>query len=348
MTWQERRTITVLCTILAILFAALLIVLSMRYYENRELPEESAAVETGSQIVEEQVFCRELTYFNGSTTLSFSLNEETQKWRWTHDTAFPLDESTVLSILEQLIAWDPVKTISASAVTEDVGLAQSSGRLTVFMSDGTNASLIFGNLAGDGSGRYARLNGDTTKVHVVSDDLYKKMCVPIYDMMALPAMPALPESAISTILIRGQESANPDDPENPIPAPVTLLTAYHADDNPANTFWRSNGADVSGSKTLRSLLLDLDILKLKKCVIYRPSDEAVTLCGFDDPVATMKIKYATAAGTEETLLLTVGNLLPGSADRYVQMGEDDSTIYQLPSWLTDSLLQIAAKGLESA
>ena len=36
MTWKERRTVSMLLTIIAVLFAALLIVFGMRYREGRE------------------------------------------------------------------------------------------------------------------------------------------------------------------------------------------------------------------------------------------------------------------------------------------------------------------------
>ena len=39
MTWQEKRVVTILSTILLILSAALLIVLGIRYRENRVDPE---------------------------------------------------------------------------------------------------------------------------------------------------------------------------------------------------------------------------------------------------------------------------------------------------------------------
>ena len=43
MTWKERRTITILSSILLILVIALLIVLGVRYRQSRETPADSAA-----------------------------------------------------------------------------------------------------------------------------------------------------------------------------------------------------------------------------------------------------------------------------------------------------------------
>ena len=43
MTWKERRTVTMLLTIIAVLFAALLIVFGMRYREGREAAVSGAA-----------------------------------------------------------------------------------------------------------------------------------------------------------------------------------------------------------------------------------------------------------------------------------------------------------------
>ena len=111
MNWKERQTLSVLGAILGVLFAVLLIVLGIRYREIRA--EQEAAnkpVVKEEPVAEDSVYFAGLTYYNGKTTLTFSLNE-VGRWIWSDDPSFPLDESTVLSILNVLTDWQPRQTL---------------------------------------------------------------------------------------------------------------------------------------------------------------------------------------------------------------------------------------------
>ena len=96
---------------------------------------------------------------------------------------------------------------------------------------------------------------------------------------------------------------------------------------------------------LGALLEDLTALSFSRCVDYNPSDEAVTICGLDQPEAAVRLNYLTDSGTEAELVLSVGDRLPDRSGRYAQL-EDDTTIYLLETALLDPLMRVAASGLE--
>ena len=121
-----------------------------------------------------------------------------------------------------------------------------------------------------------------------------------------------------------------------------VLTAQQTDDT---VTWRSGGANVTDDPTVRSLLEDLTALSFSRCVDYNPSDEAVTICGLDQPEAAVRLNYLTDSGTEAELVLSVGDRLPDRSGRYAQL-EDDTTIYLLETALLDPLMRVAASGLE--
>ena len=80
MSWKEKRLITILSIILAVLCAAVLVVLSIRYRaaqaakdQNTVSPSDIAEAARSEYVA--------LSYSNGSTTLSFSLNED-GVWTW--------------------------------------------------------------------------------------------------------------------------------------------------------------------------------------------------------------------------------------------------------------------------
>ena len=336
MTWQERRTVTILSTILAVLCAALLIVLGMRFQQNRDLPDQEDGGVPGT--VTDPSAITSLAYENGSTSLSFSL-DEAGKWVWDVDTDFPLDDATITSILEWLSTWKPQQTVTDSDVLENSGMDTPTATLTAGTAQGGTMTMLLGRATTDGGSYYMRFNGDESKAYIIEGSLYQLMCVPIYDMCALPELPQLPESVIQSITIRG---AAPAEGEQGV---TTVLAARRAEGETGVTTWRSGGANVTDDETVRALLSDLEALAFEKCVDYRPSDEAAEICGFAAPAAEVTVAYIPEGGAEQTLELTIGARLPDGSGRYVRLG-DDPTIYLLPTDALDPLMRVAASGLE--
>lgn len=339
MTWTERRLIRFLSIILLILTSAVVIVLGIRYRENRAAAEASApAGDIASGPITAPNAPVALSYDNGAATLSFYRDED-GIWHWEPDKDFPLDNAVILEILAQLSDWAPQQTLTGAEAMENSGLDEPAASLSVTTASGDRTSLLFGKTTDDGGSYYVRRNGDESTVYIIADTLYKLMEVPIYDMCILPQLPALREADIRSIVIQGPESEEAE-------SVSVVLTAQRAERGAA-TSWRSSGANVSDEPTVRALLEDLTALTFTKCVDYRPSDEAASICGFDTPAAEIHISYTAADGTEQSLALTVGNRLSDGSGRYTRLGED-STIYLLATELLDPLMRLAAEGLEGA
>ena len=203
MDWRQRRTGTVLTAVLLTLLAAVLIVLGIRYRENRqEAPEEGEPLAAASMTVEGY---SALVYSNGSTTLSFTV-EENGAWAWENDRAFPLRQETINSILALLINWRPQQTLAAEEDLSAYGLDEPTGFLTLTGADGSVRALSFGKTTTDGASRYVMEQSDPSKVYIIPDTLFTQMSVPIYDMCDVPLLPMLEESSIRSVLIRGSES----------------------------------------------------------------------------------------------------------------------------------------------
>ena len=282
MTWRERRIVTILATILLVLVAALLIVLGIRFREWRA-DREGADPSDGGAAPASGAYTS-LTYDNGTATLSFS-QDEAGAWYWTADESFPLEDTVILEILDLLSSWKPQQTLTDEAALENSGLDEPSASLTASTADGTSTTVLFGKTTTDDTSYYVRLNGDESTVYIIADTLYQLMSTSIYDMCRLPELPALTETQIRSVTIEGAG-------ENPI---SVVLTAQQTDDT---VTWRSGGANVTDDPTVRSLLEDLTALSFSRCVDYNPSDEAVTICGLDQPEAAERLNYLTDSGTE--------------------------------------------------
>lgn len=361
MTWKERRTISVLLTIIAVLFAALLIVFGMRYREGRE---EALAGADGADglsdggIPTDPGAYSALSYYNGSVTLSFALNEKGD-WVWADGPDFPLDSATVSAILEALTSMKFQQVLAATEGREAYGLDNPTATLTASTASGGGQALSFGKTTTDGDSYYMMMNGNDATVYVVADTLVELMQMPIYDMCALPELPDLSEGNLRAITIQGaaqaaepsgegdggaggEDSGPAEEPERP----TVSLNARRSNGDGQPALWFSGNDNVTASSLFQDLLRDLRAMAVAKCVDYYPSDEAAEICGFTDPDAILKVEYAEG-GADQTFTLTVGARMPDGSGRYVRLGEDGA-IYALPTDSMDAVMSISVNGMRGA
>ena len=333
MDWKQRRTVTILSTILAILSAAVLVVLGIRYREHRQANTDGDG-QAAAPITQQSDYTA-LTYRNGSATLSFALDEE-GAWSWTADPDFPLDESTVTAILAELSSIRPQQTLEATETMESYGFTDPGAVLTATGQNGRELTLVFGKATTDGASYYMQMNGDETTVYIVAGTLYQQLQTPIYDMMELPQLPQLPAERLESVIIQGAES--------------TVLTAIRPeDDTESAPTWRAGGANVTDSDTVQALLDDLAELAFARCIDYAPAEEAAEICGLGDTAVLLTVDYLTESGTEQSLELAIGSPAVTGDGRYVLLPESsDRSIYLLPTALLDPLMRIAANGLDAS
>lgn len=228
----------------------------------------------------------------------------------------------------------PQQVLSDPDSLESYELDAPSASISAVKADQSTVSVTFGKATTDGTSRYATMNGDSSTVYIFADTLYQALQTPIYDMMTLPELPVLTEETITSISIQG-----PGEDAQPL-----LLAAQHTDDGA--TTWLSGGEDVTDNASVQALLEDLAQMQIARCVDYRPSDEAASICGFDAPDALVQVTYTPEDGSESIWTLTVGTTEPGGTGRYARIGAD-TTIYLLETALLDPLMRIAAGGLTS-
>lgn len=342
MSWKEKRLITLLSIILAVLCAAVLIVLSVRYRAAQAAKETDA--QTTAQIAQAaQSDYISLSYQNGSALLSFALDED-GAWYWESEPDFPLNDETVQSILALLQALKPQQTLDAPEDLSEYGLDDPRAELTATAPDGAALYIAMGNATTDGNSYYTTINNDTDHVYIIADTLYLAMQKPIYEMCILPELPQLTEENMSSILIQGPitDAEPPEGSDTASIRHTTVLTAAQSEGGAVS--WRSGGANVTDTADVRALMEDLTALRPAQCVDYKPSDEAAAFCGFDNP-STLSVTWRSAAGTDETFLMNIGSQNVDGTGRYVRFGEEDA-IYLLELSLLDPLMRIAYQGME--
>lgn len=342
MSWKEKRIITILSAILAVLFAAVLIVLSIRYRsaqaDGAEQPTDLAA---DTQTVQNDYVS--LSYSNGSAYLAFAL-DESGAWYWENEPEFPLDDSDVQAVLSLLHTLKPQQTLDRPEDLSECGLDSPHAELTATTPDGAVLRISMGNATTDGASYYADINSDPDHIYIISNDLYQAIQTPIYGMCVLPELPELPETRLHTVMLQGPAGEGTDEDGDPVEVrPTTILSASRAEGETVAT-WRSTGANVTDTAEVRALLEDLAQLRLSACVDYRPSDEAASYCGFDTPT-TLTVTYQSATGTDETFVLSIGNQNMDGSGRYVRL-EEGTAIYLMELELLAPMMRIAYLGLE--
>ena len=327
---SQKKHLLILVLILAVLVIVLLLVRSAKERSAREAEEAAAAQEAAGVITEEAAYSA-LTYDNGTATLSFALDEE-GNWTWADDPEFPLDDTTVTAMVDLLTSLKPQQTITDGDTLEAYGLDDPFATLTATTPEGETLTIALGNATTDGTSYYMLMNGQEIPVYIIADTLYTYMSKAIYDMCQLPELPVLTDDQIQSVTIFGTETLT-----------LTPEQAEDADGNVTVT-WTSGGEDVTDAAA--DLVAELKALTVTKCVDYKPTDEAVSICGFDQPVKVALV-YLSDSGTEQVLTLFIGTENLAGDGYYVRLDED-TTIYQLDLDSVDALVSAAQSGLPAA
>lgn len=336
MSRSPKRMLNRLLIILIILILILLVLLLVK--RSRDAAPSNTGSTSDSTAVsqpeaEEVNPFRTLSYTTEERALAFSLGDD-GVWYWESDRDFPLDTTVIDSIMQELSAMTPVRTITESDTMEAYGLDEVTMTVSAQQKDGTEIRLFFGDQVSDSTNYYMLNNNDADTVYVVSNAIPSRLGTAIYDMMALPEFPKLPETEYSSVTIRGDVE--------------TVLVAFehsseHDAAKPPAVSWLCNGEDVSENARLKSLIAAISSMKLGTCENFKPSDKAVTLWGLDAPAVTAEINY----GTDQRLTLHIGSQTLDGGGYYLRIN-DDTTIYSMSNDMLKPLLTVAESGLTGA
>ena len=329
MTWTERRIVTFLTVIIGILGAALLLVLGMKYRENRTEAEIAAAAAIAEQ---EGSTCIALHYQNGTAQLDFVCDEK-GRWTWAADDDFPLDDTNIKAILDTLSTMTPhqiIETVENPAVLE---LDAPTRSLTAVYDSGTEFTFSFGVTTPEGNSVYTIHNGEPAPVYIYSAEILRLMELGVYDMCDLPDFPVIERDRVQRVTVQGCADETGT-------LPRFTMDATKREEN---TIWKSDNITVTESARVQSLLEDLETMALASCVSYRPSAEAAALCGFTAPTATLWANYTSTTDLEAHLQLVIGTPTLDGTAHYVRL-TDDPTIYSISDEALDSILTISQSG----
>lgn len=320
MTRSQKRTFNQLLIFLIILVLLLTIALLIR---RRMAAADTAASSADTSQTEQpqSAAFTSLSWTNGDTLLSFSLGED-GVWYWDGDKDFPLDTTVLDRIMGALSPITSVKTITAGDTLSAYGLADSTLSLTVGYEDETELQLTFGAQAPDSTNYYMLRSDEAGTVYVVSSTIPDAMDTAVYDMMALPSLPAMDALSAISLSSGGKE-----------------LLATSAD----GITWLCSGQDISSSEILTSLVDTLSSLTLDRCENFKPSADGLALWGMEAPAVTAEIYF----DEDQLLTLEIGSQTLDGSGYYVRVN-DDTTIYSIDTYTLEPIITAAQQGFASA
>lgn len=269
-----------------------------------EEPPAPVAVTSGNEITA-------LTYQNGDNALRFA--KQDGAWVWVDDPTFPLDESCVTAILDQLADTSLFTAVDAGQDVSAYGLDKETHFLTA-VSEQESQTVYFG-VQGPDNTYYARSAG-AEGVYLVPDSLLQALNVSIYDMAVLPELPELnSQNLVSLTLSWGGEARQ-----------------HYVWDNGR---WRIGGKDTVAS--LPGVADALYAWRLAQCVDYHPSQGAAAVCALDSGL-TVLVRYKVSGDATEDYTLIVGGEAVGGG-HYVIAGDSDA-IYRMANTYLNALLAI--------
>jgi len=339
----QKKSLRLLIGLLAVLVIAFAAVVLINRQKAAKTAAENAA-SSANQITDADSVYSSLVYDNGTATLSFTKNAD-GVWSWADDPDFPLNNTDITELVNTISGLTPQQTITDGDTLDAYGLDSPAMTLTATQEDGTQTSVALGNqVAGSEDSYYMLLNGDQSTVYIVSDTLHLELSKGIYDMMTLPVLPILAEKELSSIQITGAQSVELTSTVTQA-AGSAASSASSADSEPS-VAWSCGGKDVSTNENVTSLVSGITSLTIDSCKDFKPTDEAVALCGLAKPLAVVTVDYTSDDGTPGSYTLSIGGATTDGDSLYVRLA-GDTTIYAMSSGDLDPILTLAQGGLDA-
>lgn len=299
-----RRYITPLL-LLALLMLCIAGCGGRKHNENAAAPEQNTLAQNGEIQSADVTY---LEYSNGERTLRFRLEET--GWRWSDEPTFPLDGSYVeefLSWLPELAKLEPVREVV------DYGLEEPKQYVT-FTAGEKTTMLSIGNRAEEAGYWYFSVDG-YEGVYPAPEEFMALLSRSIYDMARPPELPTLSEDKLLSFTAQSGEKQ---------------IYFFHDESG-----WHC--LNKAALRVVEPLCEALATLKTEKCFDYLPSEEAVSLCGFDAPSGVFTVRYINSVELETELVLTVG-AQRDDGSYCVMLGADHTAIYLMSKEMLTPML----------
>lgn len=317
----------------------------LNLWEGIREEEEAAASVTGVPLAE----AASGLAFTGSEGEALSFTRTGEDWAYDGDEGFPLDTAAIAALAAAVNGLTAEDAFLPEEALDAYGLGEGAASLTVTDEDGTVRTLVTGSATPDGSGCYARLEGEDT-VYAIGANLPQRLDTTLLELAGVPEVAKLDEEHLISAAINGgagsavltvearevtQEAEDAEDSSGTAPE---TTTEYR---------WLLDGEDVTEDSFLSDLAGDLAGVSLKGLAAFRPTEEELAELGLKDPVATLTARYTGSDGASAAVILTIGGD-NGDGGYYCLLNGDASCVWSCDKAEVDSLVLWAVQGYRQA
>ena len=195
--------------------------------------------------------------------------------------------------------------------------------------DGVQSTLKVGSRLEDGT--YYMTDGEDGEVHTISSAIYDHTRAGIIDMLISEDMPDLTGCTVEAItLSSGGQSWR-------------LRT--QTNDANGERIWTLNAQGIGSNEAAGAVITCVPTLSFEECIDYDPSEEALTVCGLDEPAAQLQVTYLDAEGTAQEYTLSIGDLRTNGETRFALL-ESSGAIYSISAQSVQPLIDAVSGALD--
>ncbi|NLW78672.1 MAG: DUF4340 domain-containing protein [Ruminococcaceae bacterium] len=207
-------------------------------------------------------------------------------WTYPAEPGFPLEQNTPYTMAASLATAQAVQTLTEPDDMAEYGLDDPAFTITATTTGGETYVMTIGDYSNFSEAYYMQVNGDTTKLYLVSEDLPKAFAYTLNDMIQYETLPGI-------TYIQQVDIATDDH----------TLQLNRRDDGATFSYtdkyiWFTDvdgtlkPLDANKVSTLYSLVTDVDWLG---CMTYKATEADLAAYGMDAPRATITLNYENRA-----------------------------------------------------
>ncbi len=253
--------------------------------------------------------------------------DESDKWTWSEDAAFPLSTTLVENLTDTLSNLSTQTSFSPEDSLSAYGLDTPSYSVTVSSGSESKTLLFGGSFNDDGdSYYYAKLTEDDT-IYVLDSTVPSALVSSIYDLADCTPIAETEETDITSVTIQGATD-------------TTLHQQAIEDENGNSTAsWTLNDTDITEETMTSGLVSELLNPTFTSMAAWKPDTTALSDYGLTDPTAQVTVSCSDSDG----YTLAIGAETSDGNSYYVTT-DGGTSVYLISASKINDLLDVAANG----
>lgn len=330
---KQRQLFLLLGGLVIVLILLALVLLYNRHLAAQEAASAGDTVTTGLATAP-----TELKWSDGTNTVDL-VQDADGNWVWAEDAEFPLNTSTVQSIVSGL-ANPALREMEAADSLEAYGLGEGARTLETVDSEGNTSQLLIGSAFTDTDDEtcYYAKDPDSDTILILDASLVEQLTDTVYDLADTSPMDTVEESQVTAATIQGAQTTS---------FTVQAQTVENDDGEEETEYhWYCGDTDVTDSSLLSQVTSQMLSPSFTSLAYWKPDGATLEACGFDAPI-TVTVGYTDNDGNAATQTLTIGGLDESGSYYYCSPDGGQSVYLAGAAGVTD-LITVANSGFDVA